>query len=67
MGRVVKQSVALANCAARNWIADNATTTGASLAFFCDFFIAPLVVIVLTTAGWVVGTTAAYSHKSARN
>jgi membrane protein len=66
MGRVVKQSVALANCAARNWIADNATTTGASLAFFCAFSIAPLLVIVLTTAGWVVGTTAAYSQIGAQ-
>jgi membrane protein len=62
MRGIVKESVALANCAVRNWIADNATTTGASLAFFCAFSLAPLLVIVLTTAGWVVGTTAAYSQ-----
>jgi membrane protein len=66
MKGIVKQSVALANCAVRNWIADDATTTGASLAFFCAFSIAPLLVIVLTTAGWVVGTTAAYSQIGAQ-
>jgi len=58
----VTQSVVLAKCAARNWVSDNATTTGASLAFFCAFSLAPLLVIVLTTAGWIVGATAAYSQ-----
>jgi membrane protein len=59
-------SVDLAKCAARHWISDNATTTGASLAFFCAFSIAPLLVIVLTTAGWIVGATAAYSQIGAQ-
>lgn len=54
------------SCAARNWLADNASTTGASLAFFCAFSIAPLLVIVLTTAGWVVGASAAYSQIDAQ-
>ncbi len=62
MRRLLTESAALAKCAARNWISDNATTTGASLAFFCAFSIAPLLVIVLTIAGWIVGATAAYSH-----
>lgn len=52
----------LVNCATRNWISDNASTSGASLAFFCAFSLAPLLVIVLTTAGWIVGANAAYSH-----
>jgi membrane protein len=56
------QSVVLAKCAARNWVSDNATTSGASLAFFCAFSLAPLLVIVLTTSGWIVGATAAYSQ-----
>jgi membrane protein len=56
----IKAWIALASCAGRNWLADNASTTGASLAFFCAFSIAPLLVIVLTTAGWIVGGTAAY-------
>ena len=48
------------------WIADNATTNGASLAFFCAFSIAPLLVIVLTTGGWIVGATAALSQIGAQ-
>jgi membrane protein len=60
------QSSVLAKCAARHWISDNSTTTGASLAFFCAFSIAPLLVIVLTTSGWIVGATAAYSQIGAQ-
>jgi membrane protein len=54
--------LSLLMCAARNWIADNASTTGASLAFFCAFSIAPLLVIVLALAGSIVGTSAAYAQ-----
>jgi membrane protein len=61
-----KKTVAVVSCAARNWVGDNASTTGASLAFFCAFSIAPLLVIVLTTAGWIVGATAAYSQIDAQ-
>lgn len=46
----------------RNWMDDNASTTAASLAFFCAFSIAPLLVIVLTVAGWIVGTSKAFSQ-----
>jgi membrane protein len=66
VGSIIKKSLALMSCAARNWLADNASTTGASLAFFCAFSIAPLLVIVLTTAGWVVGASAAYSQIDAQ-
>jgi membrane protein len=64
--RLVKKSALLVNCAARNWLADNSSTTGASLAFFCAFSLAPLLVIVLTTSGWIVGKTAAYSQLGAQ-
>jgi membrane protein len=63
---IFNKFLALMSCAARNWIADNASTTGASLAFFCAFSIAPLLVIVLTMAGWVVGASAAYSQIDAQ-
>jgi len=66
MIRVLKKSAAIAKCAARSWIADNASTTGASLAFFCAFSLAPLLVIVLTTIGWIVGATAAFSQVGAQ-
>ncbi len=35
---------------------------GAALAFFCAFSLAPLLVILLTVAGWIVGTSAAYAQ-----
>jgi membrane protein len=63
---IISKSLAVMNCAARNWIADNASTTCASLAFFCAFSIAPLLVIVLATAGWIVGASAAYSQVDAQ-
>jgi membrane protein len=62
----IKQLIALASCAARNWVADNASTTGASLAFFCAFSIAPLLVIILTAAGWIVGANTAFAQIGAQ-
>ncbi len=62
----LKKAVALTGCAARYWSSDNASTTGAALAFFCAFSLAPLLVILLTIAGWIVGTTAAYTQIGAQ-
>jgi membrane protein len=53
-------------CAVSHWAADQAATIGAALAFYCAFSIAPLLVILLTTAGWIVGAEAAYGHLSAQ-
>jgi membrane protein len=55
----IKKIISLTGCAARYWSSDNASTTGAALAFYCAFSLAPLLVILLTIAGWVVGATAA--------
>jgi membrane protein len=49
-------------CAARHWVEDKASTSGAALAFYCAFSLAPLLVILLTLAGWVVGAEAAYGQ-----
>jgi membrane protein len=54
----------LVKCAISHWSADQAPTIGAALAFYCAFSIAPLLVILLTTAGWIVGAEAAYGHLS---
>ena len=54
----------LVKCAVSHWSADQAATIGAALAFYCAFSIAPLLVILLTTAGWIVGAEAAYGHLS---
>ncbi len=66
MKRFVRSQISLAACAARRWSADNASTTGAALAFYCAFSIAPLLVILLTIAGAVVGTEVAYGQVSAQ-
>ena len=57
---------ALIKCAVSHWAADQAATIGAALAFYCAFSIAPLLVILLATAGWIVGAEAAYGHLSSQ-
>jgi membrane protein len=52
--------------AARYWSSDNASTTGAALAFFCAFSMAPLLVILLAIAGSVLGEQTAYSQLQAQ-
>jgi membrane protein len=63
---MLKKTVILTTCAARYWSSDNASTTGAALAFYCAFSLAPLLVIVLTLAGLIVGATAAYGQVGAQ-
>jgi len=62
----VKRGLALVSCAARHWSADNASTTGAALAFYCAFSIAPLLVILLTLAGLVMSENSAYGQVGAQ-
>lgn len=57
---------ALLRCAGRNWLDDSAATLGASLAFYSAFSLAPLLVILLAVAGFVVGSEAAYGHLGAQ-
>jgi membrane protein len=56
--------ISLIKCAVSHWSADQAATIGAALAFYCAFSIAPLLVILLIIAGWIVGAEAAYGHLS---
>ena len=55
---MLKKTMSLTACAARYWSSDNASTTGAALAFYCAFSLAPLLVIILTLAGLILGATA---------
>jgi membrane protein len=48
-------------CAAMHWSRDQAPTLGAALAFYCAFSLAPLLIILVTITGWIIGTDAAYS------
>jgi membrane protein len=62
MSERLKRGWALLTCAAHHWSADNASTAGAALAFYCAFSIAPLLVILLTVAGLVVSEYTAYEE-----
>jgi membrane protein len=46
-------------CAARHWASDRATTLGAALAFYSAFSLAPLLVVLVTITGWIVGAETA--------
>jgi membrane protein len=54
----------LIKCAASRWASDEAATIGAALAFYSAFSLAPLLVILVTVAGWIVGAEVAYGHLS---
>ena len=45
-----------------NWLDDQASSISAALAFYCAFSLAPLLIIIVTIAGWVVGDELAYSY-----
>ena len=49
-----RKTLELSRCAARCWSSDNSSNAGAALAFYCAFFIAPLLVILLTLLGLFV-------------
>ena len=55
----VRRLAGLLRCAGSYWSADNASNTGAALAFYCAFSIAPLLVILLTLAGLFFNETTA--------
>ena len=45
-----------------NWLDDQASSISAALAFYCAFSLAPLLIIIVTIAGWIVGDQLAYSY-----
>ncbi len=48
--------VEVLRCTLQNWYADNPANTGAALAFYCAFSLAPLLVILLSLAARLLGT-----------
>jgi membrane protein len=58
----LKHTATLVSRSAQYWSADNASTVGAALAFYCAFSLAPLLVILSTLAGFFIGSTAAYGE-----
>jgi len=45
-----------------NWLEDQASSISAALAFYCAFSLAPLLIISVSIAGWIVGDDLAYSY-----
>ena len=45
-----------------NWLEDQASSISAALAFYCAFSLAPLLIILVTIAGWIVGNEVAYTY-----
>ncbi len=45
-----------------NWLSDQASSISAALAFYCAFSLAPLMVIIASIAGWIVGSEVASSY-----
>ena len=45
-----------------NWLDDQASSISAALAFYCAFSLAPLLIIIVTIAGWIVGSELAYEY-----
>jgi membrane protein len=62
--RMPNKTWTLAKCAVMNWVTDRSSSAGAALAFFCAFSLAPLLIILLTIAGWIVGAEVAYGQLS---
>ncbi|RPH54657.1 MAG: YihY/virulence factor BrkB family protein [Lysobacterales bacterium] len=56
----------LMKCAVSHWMSDQAATIGAALAFYCAFSLAPLLIILVTVVGWIVGVETASSQLSAQ-
>lgn len=56
----------LLRCTVNQWFEDNASTTGAALAFYCAFSLAPLLIIMVTLTGWIVGEASAYGFLSSQ-
>ena len=64
MPPALRTAWSLTRCAVTHWAADNSATIGAALAFYCAFSLAPLLIILVTIAGWIIGADMAYGHLS---
>jgi membrane protein len=60
--RPLGSSWPLIKCAAVHWASDAASTMGAALAFYCAFSLVPLLVIIVTLTGSIIGAELAYGH-----
>ena len=63
---VLNKTTGLLACAVRHWSSDKSSNAGAALAFYSAFSLAPLLIIILTIAGWIVGANEAYGQIGAQ-
>ena len=61
MGRITRGRILLRD-SALHWVGNDGPTMGAALAFYCAFSLTPLLVILITALGWIVGTDFAYGY-----
>lgn len=59
-----RKAWSLVKCAVTHWTQDNSATTGAALAFYCAFSLAPLLIVIVTIAGWITDAERAYGYLS---
>jgi membrane protein len=52
----------LIKCATLHWASDAASTMGAALAFYCAFSLVPLLVIIVTITGAIIGPEIAFGQ-----
>jgi membrane protein len=64
--RAARGAWPLTKCAVSHWMSDQSATIGAALAFYCAFSLAPLLVILVTVVGWIIGAETASAQLSAQ-
>jgi membrane protein len=62
MNTFLHTSFVTVKAAAGKWISDQASSIGAALAFYCAFSLAPLLIIIVAIAGWIVGPEIAHGY-----
>jgi membrane protein len=62
MNVFVQKPLHIVKAAAGKWVDDQASSIGAALAFYCAFSLAPLLILIVAIAGWIVGAEVAHSY-----
>jgi membrane protein len=66
MNAYIRKPLLTVKTAAGKWMSDQASSIGAALAFYCAFSLAPLLIIIVAIAGWIVGPEVAHGYVGAQ-
>ncbi len=66
MNTLLRTTFLTVKAAAWKWVEDEASSLGAALAFYCAFSLAPLLIIIVAIAGWIVGAEIAEGYVGAQ-